>query len=611
MLRGETMTVDRSVARAVWAVACLLAALASSARAQNFEVNRFRPTPVASDGLAVDGAETPGHLQLHAALTLDYAHRPLVVVLATGQKYGVITDQLALHGVFALGLGDRVAVFAGLPVNFLMQGDDPPRGIVTRLPRPEGAGFGDAYLGARVRVLGDSSRVVMLALQASLSLPLSAANASQLYSGDDGVGFDPRALLQINLGEWKLRGNVGVRLRHPQNLRGTEIGHELSYGLGAEHRLMHDRVRLLLDAYGASVLKHFADGTQKAAIEALVGARYDHVSGFYGGLGVGPGLTSGLGTPQLRALLTIGYASPLRADRDGDGLLDAQDRCPNEPEDIDGFDDADGCPDPDNDGDGVLDDQDKCPREQEDRDGVDDADGCPDGDDDADSIPDAQDKCPKEAEDRDGYADDDGCPDPDNDADRIPDAQDKCPNEAEDVDGFEDTDGCPDLDNDADGIPDLQDKCPDARGTADQQGCPASAVPMLRVTAERIEIPERVEFTPNQDVILSQSEPLLKQVAATIVANPQLTKLAVVGHTDSTGSAVKNLELSKRRAASVGRYLVKQGVGIQRLDAWGCGATLPVAPNDTDAGRQTNRRVEFRIATPAAGLPPSCQLQTF
>jgi hypothetical protein len=97
------------------------------------------------------------------------------------------------------------------------------------------------------------------------------------------------------------------------------------------------------------------------------------------------------------------------ADRDGDGIGDAFDKCPDEPEDKDGFQDQDGCPESDN-----------------------------------DSVPDATDACPNDPEDKDGFQDDDGCPDPDNDADGVPDALDKCPNTRETMNGFEDEDGCPD-----------------------------------------------------------------------------------------------------------------------------------------------------------------------
>jgi len=96
--------------------------------------------------------------------------------------------------------------------------------------------------------------------------------------------------------------------------------------------------------------------------------------------------------------------------------------------------------DPDHDG--VA--HDRCPADAEDVDGFEDTDGCPDLDDDADRIADIDDHCAREPEDRDGYRDTDGCPDPDNDLDRILDAADACPDDFELYNGFADDDGCPD-----------------------------------------------------------------------------------------------------------------------------------------------------------------------
>lgn len=98
----------------------------------------------------------------------------------------------------------------------------------------------------------------------------------------------------------------------------------------------------------------------------------------------------------------------------------------------------------DRDRDGVPDDVDKCPEQGEDFDGYQDTDGCPDMDNDGDGIPDGRDQCPGQAEDLDGFEDSDGCPDLDNDKDGVLDKDDKCPNSAETFNGFEDTDGCPD-----------------------------------------------------------------------------------------------------------------------------------------------------------------------
>ncbi len=166
------------------------------------------------------------------------------------------------------------------------------------------------------------------------------------------------------------------------------------------------------------------------------------------------------------------------ADGDDDGVRDRDDFCPDLPEDQDGFQDGDGCPDFDNDMDGVPDAFDAAPDEPEDYDGFEDEDGAPDRDNDQDGIPDKDDLCPDEAEDMDGHNDDDGCPDDfaDRDGDGIEDALDACPDDPEDMDGFEDDDGCPEADNDLDGIDDEDDECPDEAedydGVDDHDGCP-------------------------------------------------------------------------------------------------------------------------------------------
>lgn len=165
-------------------------------------------------------------------------------------------------------------------------------------------------------------------------------------------------------------------------------------------------------------------------------------------------------------------------DRDNDMVKDKDDACPDMPEDVDGFQDDDGCPDEDNDGDGVPDSRDAAPNLPEDFDEFQDRDGRPDLDNDFDGIPDDEDECPNQPEDFDGDRDQDGCPDlvVDTDGDSIPDTEDACPDEAEDFDGFADTDGCPDPDNDLDGIPDDEDACPhdaeDYDGDEDGDGCP-------------------------------------------------------------------------------------------------------------------------------------------
>lgn len=246
----------------------------------------------------------------------------------------------------------------------------------------------------------------------------------------------------------------------------------------------------------------------------------------------------------------------------------------------------------DSDKDGLFDDEDACPQEAEDKDGFQDEDGCPDPDNDKDGILDGDDKCPLEPEDIDGFEDADGCPDPDNDGDGLNDAIDKCPNEAEDKDGFEDDDGCPDIDNDKDKVLDKDDKCPDEFAET-PDGCPQK-YQLVVVTATKIELKQTVFFRTGKAAIKRQSFALLNEVALALKDHPDM-KVRVEGHTDSVGSNRSNRRLSQKRAESVRKYIVAQGVDGDRLTPKGYGEEVPIADNRSKQGRQQNRRVEFVI----------------
>jgi len=245
-------------------------------------------------------------------------------------------------------------------------------------------------------------------------------------------------------------------------------------------------------------------------------------------------------------------------DRDGDGILDSFDQCPDQRETYNGFEDIDGCPD--------------------------------DPDSDKDGIPDTRDACPLEPEDKDGYQDEDGCPDPDNDADGVPDDKDKCPNEPEDPDGFQDEDGCPDDDNDGDTVKDVDDICPNTPGgpTGPRPGCPSLVV----VTAREIRITQQIQFDFNKATIKPVSFPILDAVNEVLVANPKIT-IEVQGHTDNVGQAAYNQKLSQQRADSVKAYLVKKGIPESRLVSKGYGMSQPLVPNNSESNKALNRRVQF------------------
>jgi outer membrane protein OmpA-like peptidoglycan-associated protein len=281
-------------------------------------------------------------------------------------------------------------------------------------------------------------------------------------------------------------------------------------------------------------------------------------------------------------------------DDDNDGINNTTDRCPKDAEDIDSFEDSDGCPDADNDHDGVIDLKDKCPNDAEDKDGFYDSDGCPDPDNDADGIEDLKDLCPNVTEDLDLFEDADGCPDLDNDKDGIVDTKDKCPNEVEDFDGFEDTDGCPELDNDKDGIIDSKDKCPNdaenLNNKEDSDGCPDTIVRVIDMPKQQLI--KGVTFKNNSHEMSFESYEKFEPVIKLLKQYPEVS-IEIRAHTDAVGNYAKNMQLSQMRAEAVRQYFISKAVEQERVRAVGMGSSNPLADNRTAAGRTQNRRVEI------------------
>lgn len=254
-------------------------------------------------------------------------------------------------------------------------------------------------------------------------------------------------------------------------------------------------------------------------------------------------------------------------DSDKDGVPDYMDKCPS----VAGLAAFSGCPDQD--GDGIQDAVDDCPDVK----GLPTLKGCPDKD--GDGVRDSQDKCP----DVKGIVELDGCPDADGDG--VTDAADKCPAGK----GTKEMQGCPDTDGD--GIADIDDKCPLVAGIKDNKGCPAVKEEAIKVFTQAL---TGILFETGKDVIRSSSYGILDDVVKIMNDNPEYN-LSINGHTDSVGDDAKNLDLSQRRADAVVKYLAKKGIDAARMTAKGFGETMPVADNDTAAGRAKNRRVEFKV----------------
>src|SRR5690606_19172725 len=180
----------------------------------------------------------------------------------------------------------------------------------------------------------------------------------------------------------------------------------------------------------------------------------------------------------------------------------------------------------------------------------------------------------------------------------------------EDFDEIQDEDGCPEEDADLDRFADPVDRCPLTAGTqtnADCAGCPEHAC-MAR-SGGASEISMRVEFAPSSAVVLRESEAVLRDVVSIVSTNPQIVRVRVEGHTDDVGEDADNMELSRRRARSVMRWMIEHGIEPARIEAWGCGERHAIASNRRASGRRANRRVVFLIVEPptAQTIHQDCQ----
>jgi OmpA-OmpF porin, OOP family len=584
-------------------------AIDSSADGKGLDTHLFRPAMDSKGLFSVNGSDILGKNEFSFGLVLDYGHD----LLRTPFAHPLIEHSFQGTLQFNYGLANAVVVGLDLPIDLMSGGQQldstgAPQTIYVNKWGPDALSFqGLGYVGAHgkwrlTRV--ERGFGVAIGMQIGYGLSSAASNAA----ADDGFWYWPSLILEKRFGpkgQFRIAVNGGYRGHTPTSstVLPLENGHFadgnlVTYGGGVSWRVL-DPLDLVAETYGTYLLAGSADSGTKASNEAVGGIKVFVERNSYLMLGGGARYEPGFEAADQRVFLGFIF-EPSIGDRDGDGIKDDVDQCPDEPEDFDGFKDEDGCPDPDNDNDGIPDVDDRCPNVPEDRDGDHDEDGCPEGnegDRDGDGIPDSKDKCPDEPEDRDGFQDEDGCPDPDNDQDGIPDKLDKCPNDPEDKDGFQDEDGCPDPDNDQDGIPDVRDKCPNEpetyNGFEDEDGCPDQGSVIIQ--DNNIIILDKIQFAYNSAEILPASNKILDAVATTLNHHAEFTLLEVAGHADERGQDAYNLRLTQDRVNSVMRALIARAVDKQRLRSKGYGAFCPIAAGHNETAWEQNRRVEFKI----------------
>ncbi len=641
---------------------CVLAAggraEAQAPQDRSFSPQLFHPAPGPDTFITVEPVAPLKHKQWAVGLFFNYARNPLSILTYDDSSGGtpstsaekstqtaLIRHMAGAELWGAIGLIGRLQIALSLPMTVWQSGNDftspNPQPDGTAVRAPNGFAFGDPRVYLKARLYGKERDGQAAGFQIGLShwlgVPVGKSSdfgGEQNYTGFHGEG---RLLLGWDAERFHVGAFFGFHWRaHTSQFFSTEMGQQMTYGGAASVVAVKRWVTVVAELYG---FHDFSTNINAGPLELALAAKLGVYPGLTLDVGLANGLIAGVGAAQPRVFVGAVY-SPDTADRDHDGVPDSIDKCPDVPEDKDGFQDKDGCPDPDNDGDSILDRDDKCPNEKEDFDDFEDDDGCPDPDNDKDGIPDIsdpcpnqkedglpprpkdgcplsatdtdgdgvrddKDKCPNEAEDKDGFEDEDGCPDPDNDNDGIPDEFDQCPNEPEDMDGFQDEDGCPDPDNDNDGVLDKNDKCPNEpetiNGYQDEDGCPDKGPPpKVKIERGQIVILEKIFFDTAKAKIQAKSFNLLDQVAldhqgARRLQDPHRGPHRCAGQGRREHQAVAG---AGGRGARVPRLARDRGGS---LTAAGYGSAQPIADNKSSAGREANRRVEFHIVEEPKG----------
>jgi OOP family OmpA-OmpF porin len=563
----------------------LFAARSADAQQHTFHLDRLEVPGAPDDGLVLFRPVTNKEPIFYAQLGLGFALNPLRMsniinkpATLSVSPTNVITSQLSTYLSAGFELLDRLTLGATFPVAWFEAGNQPSATFMSggsaTTYSTTGPAVGDTRLDARVVVWRSEDGTSAFGGQASAWVPTGSGSASNF--GGDGSAAGMLMVTGELATQWKLPfvfvANTGVVFR-PDNSINDPAGHfgtkeglgvasEWRWAVGTFLPLVGARYSVGVTIFGQTgitsddIVGATAFTSQNTPIEWNVEGRIRKLSiigeRWYVGAGAGSRITDGYGGPDFRIVTLLGTYLPIT------------DSNPRSPEArlkrhagiVQSLKDTDG--------DGIPDDIDACPTEPEDHKDPDPMDGCP------------------APSDRDG--------------DGIPDQYDKCPDEPEDKDGIQDFDGCPEDDADHDGIPDTKDACPLEPGQPDpdpkKNGCPK----FIHLEAGMVRVLQQVHFQTASATILPDSFPMLMEIVQLLKANPSIKKMRIEGHTDNRGGADYNLDLSKRRAASVRTWLVEHGIDPGRLESEGYGLTRPVQTNDTDEGRAANRRVDFKIA---------------
>jgi outer membrane protein OmpA-like peptidoglycan-associated protein len=588
--------------------------------AEGFAVNKFEPSERGSEWFTLESLDLRGKFRPAVGIVGDFQYRPLAVYNPSEENGGdgklrasIVRNQFTLNPGVSFVMFDRLRFAASLPVVLFQDGGKPAflNGTFYPAPRHEQA-IGDVRLGLDFRLLGEYGEPFTLAVGAQLWLP-TGRRAD--YTGDEKIRFAPRVMAAGDIGIFAYAARVSFIYRGLEGPVGPgqgQLGSELGYAASVGLHLADKKLMIGPEIWGTTDVtgNNSPFARLSSPVEGLFGLHYTIPADLRLGAGVGTGLTRGYGSPEFRTVFNVEWMpaiekaeAPVVADQDRDGIPDGEDACPvlqgprtSDPK-------TNGCP-PDRDGDGVLDSEDACIDVPGDKTADPKTNGCP-ADKDGDGVYDKDDACVDVPGVKSADPKLNGCP-ADTDNDGVLDKDDACVDKPGIKTNDPKTNGCPDPDRDKDGIENDKDACPDEPGKADpdpkRNGCPKAFVDhgVIKILDQVKFKTASAQIQPGKD-----STDVLEAVLEVLKKHPEIKGLRVEGHTDNKGNAAANKKLSQDRAASVVKWLIGKGLDKGMFQAQGFGQEKPIDSNDTEQGRQNNRRVEFHIldAAPAPAAP--------
>jgi len=336
----------------------------TSASAQEINIERFRPTLDRFGFLGMPGSATPGHARYNLGLATWYSNKPLRIRYLDGTSAQVIDHRMTGDFFFEVGLFGRWSLALEIPLVFYQSGEISQPVPQTGWSSFTGFAVEDPRFTTKVRFFGKKTEETQtrpdgpgLGLLLTIPVPIGS---SSFYASEGQFSFDAQFLGDFHLLGAGAGMMLGWRYRVSSRDFGVDtLGQELQYGFSLKPPIPPAKDLFgLLELRGTTSFR----GRSTNTLEGDIGVRWTKRDVTMTAA-VGMGFVRGLGQPRFRAIVGVSW-SPQTDDLDGDGIPDSRDECPRLPEDIDGFEDEDGCMDPDNDNDFIPDADDKCPNEE-------------------------------------------------------------------------------------------------------------------------------------------------------------------------------------------------------------------------------------------------------